>query len=161
MSRGGWLLLAGLALPAGAEPVRFSDALYEKFHHDRCLQCHQFNSRKSNGRAWTSHRSRYMCDTCHKPSLTGLTGGEWMAPANDKMDYTGLSARDTCQMMLRNAPTGDKKQVIRHHLLEDGRVGWALRNGKTPAGQRPIVPGGYDEWARDVNAWIDGGMRCD
>jgi hypothetical protein len=155
------LMALCLAIPGWAEPVKFSDALYPKFLHDRCLQCHQFNSRKSNGRAWTSHRSRYLCESCHKPALTGLQSGEWMAPGNEKMDYTGLSARDTCLMIKRNAPYGDKAQVLGQHLLYDGRVGWAIRNGKTPQGPRETVPGGYEEWARDVRAWIADGMICD
>jgi hypothetical protein len=158
-----WLPLLALLLAPSAwsEPVRFSDALYQKFHHDRCLQCHQFNSRKSNGRGWTSHRNRYLCEDCHKPAITGLRGGEWMAPGNDRMDYTGLSARDTCLMIKRNTPTGDKARLLAHHLLHDGRVGWALARGRTPNGLRPTVPGGYEEWARDVRAWIADGMLCD
>ncbi|NTV95976.1 MAG: hypothetical protein HGA75_11270 [Thiobacillus sp.] len=142
-------------------PVKFSDALYPKFQHERCLQCHQFNSRRSNGRAWNSHRSRYLCEQCHKPALTGLGGGEWMAPAGDRMDYTGFSAHDTCELIKRNAATGDKAEVLSHHLLHDVRVGWALKSGKTPAGQREVVPGGYAEWERDVKAWIAGGMVCE
>lgn len=154
-------LALALGLPAWAEPVKFSDALYAKFHHERCLQCHQFNSRKSNGRAWTSHRNRYLCENCHKPRITGLQGGEWMAPPNDKMDYTGLSARATCEMIKRNAPIGDKAEVLTRHLLTDGRVGWALVSGMTPEGQRAIVPGGYAEWERDVKAWVADGMLCE
>ena len=124
------LLLAWAAPVAlAAQPVKFSAALYKKFHHDRCLQCHQFNSRKSNGRAYHSHRSRYLCEQCHKPQLTGLVPGEWMAPAGEKMDYTGLSARETCQLIKRNAPTGDLAKVIEHHLLHDGRVRWAIDSG--------------------------------
>ena len=157
------IVILALTLPASAwsEPIRFSDALYPKFHHERCLQCHQFNSRKSNGRAWTSHRNRYLCENCHKPRITGLQGGEWMAPGNDKMDYTGFSARDTCLMIKRNAPSGDKAEVLGRHLLHDGRVGWALKSGMTPEGKRPTVPGGYAEWEKDVKAWIADGMICD
>jgi len=158
-------LLAALALtvaaPAWSEPVKFSDALYQKFHHPRCLQCHQFNSRKSNGRAWNSHRNRYLCDQCHSPRITGLVGGEWMAPGNDKLDYTGLSARDTCLAIKRNSPSGDKAEVIGRHLLYDGRVGWSIKSGMTPEGRRPTIPGGYAEWERDVKAWIADGMICE
>lgn len=150
-----------LAASAWAEPVKFSDALYPKFQHQRCLQCHQFNSRRSNGRAWNSHRNRYLCENCHKPGLTGLLGGEWMAPQNGRMDYTGLSARDTCEMIKRNAPTGDKAEMLGRHLLTDHRVGWAIRNGTTPDGRRAPVPGGYEEWQRDVRAWIADGMICE
>lgn len=150
-----------LAVPAWSGPVKFSDALNQKFHHERCLQCHQFNSRQSNGRAWTSHRNRYLCDKCHTPRITGLQVGEWMAPSNAKMDYTGLSARDTCLMIKRNAPSGDKAAILARHLLTDGRVGWAINSGMTPEGKRPVIPGGYAEWEKDVKAWIADGMICD
>lgn len=156
-----FLMAWAIAVPAWSAPVKFSDALYQKFHHERCVQCHQFNSRKSNGRAWTTHRSRYLCEQCHKPQLTSLAGGEWMAPAGEKMDYTGMNARDTCLLMKRNAPTGNLAEVLAHHLLHDVRVGWALNSGVTPAGRREMVPGGYEAWARDVKAWVDGGMVCE
>lgn len=153
------LLLAGM--PAwGDAPVRFSDALFKKFHHDRCLQCHQFSSRKHNGRSFTSHRSRYLCDNCHTGRITGLPRGEWLAPA-EKMDYTGLGPAETCQLIKRNLGAGDARSRLAHHLLEDVRVRWALENGMTPAGRFPVVPGGYEEWARQVRAWIDGGMLCE
>jgi hypothetical protein len=31
----------------------------------------------------------------------------------------------------------------------------------TPAGRFPAVPGGYEAWAREAKAWIDGGMLCE
>ncbi len=155
------LLMAGACLAGEAAPVNFSDVLYAKFHHERCLQCHQFNSKASNGRAYGSHRSRYLCENCHKPRITGLTPGEWMAPEGSRMDYTGKSARETCEMSLRNVGSGNKKELLRHHLLRDQRVLWAIQGGMTPAGQRQLVPGGIEAWQREVNEWIDGGMSCD
>lgn len=155
------LALLTLNLPVlAAEPVKFGDALYKKFHNDRCIQCHQFNSRKNNGRTYTSHRSRYLCDNCHTYRLTGLPRGEWMAPA-DKMDYTGMNARDTCLLIKRNLGAGDLKSRMTEHLLHDVRIRWGVENGMTPAGKMPSVPGGYAEWARDVKAWIDDGMLCE
>lgn len=157
-----WLLpafLLFLCVPArAAEPVKFSDALYKKFHHPRCLQCHQFNSKR--GRSYHSHLSRYLCDNCHTRHLTGLPRGEWMAP-NERMDYTGLGPAETCRLVKRNPGGGDAKAKMTHHLLEDVRVRWAVENGMTPAGRFPPVPGGYEEWAREVRAWIDGGMLCE
>jgi hypothetical protein len=150
-----------LALPAQATPVKFSDRLYEKFHHERCLQCHQFNSRRNNGRALHSHRNRYLCSQCHQQRITGIPSTEWMAPEGDKMDYTGFSARDTCLMMKRNAPAGDLRKALTHHLLDDMRIRWALESGKTPAGPVEILPGGRQEWKRDVEAWIKDGMLCE
>lgn len=156
------LIVSGLAWAAPAtQPVKFSDELFHKFQHPRCLHCHQFNSRRSNGRAWNTHSKRYLCEECHKPSLTGLQGGEWMAPAGERMDYTGYSAQETCELIKRNAPTGDKSVTLSIHLLTDARVLWALDNGNTPQGHSATVPGGFDEWERDVKAWIADGMRCE
>ncbi|MDP2787741.1 MAG: hypothetical protein Q8O79_06665 [Pseudomonadota bacterium] len=156
----GVFLLAPIATTSAAEPVKFGDALYAKFQHARCLQCHQFNSRRNNGRAYASHRSRYLCDNCHTPRITGLPRGEWMAP-HERMDWTGLSARDTCLIAKRNLGVGDVNRKLVEHMLHDGRVHWALDNGMTPNGKFPSVPGGSDEWARDVRAWAESGMFCE
>jgi hypothetical protein len=151
-----WLPLAGLA----AEPAKFADALHKKFQNPRCLQCHQFNSKRSNGRAYASHRSRYLCDNCHTQRITGLPRGEWMAPA-EKLDYSGLGPVETCRLIKRNMGNGDVDTKLARHLLEDIRIRWALENGMTPLGRFATVPGGYEEWARDVRTWIDGGMLCE
>jgi hypothetical protein len=156
-----WLATLAACPPVLAAPVKFSDALYAKFHHERCLQCHQFNSKASNGRAYGSHRNRYLCENCHKPRLTGLAAGAWMAPEGGRMDYTGKSALETCRMALRNVGSGDKKELLRQHLLFDQRVLWAIQGGMTPGGQRERVPGGVETWRREVNEWIDGGMSCE
>ena len=74
---------------------------------------------------------------------------------------TGFSARDTCLMMKRNAPAGDLRKALTHHLLDDMRIRWALESGKTPAGPVEILPGGRQEWKRDVEAWIKDGMLCE
>jgi hypothetical protein len=150
----------GVPLAGAAGPVKFSDALYAKFQHARCLQCHQFNSRVHNGRAFNSHRSRYLCDHCHTSRITGLSGGEWMAPPQ-KMDWTGLSPRDTCLIAKQNMGGGDVNQKLSEHLLHDVRVHWALENGMTPGGKFPSVSGGYEAWARDIHTWVEGGMLCE
>jgi hypothetical protein len=145
---------------ANPEAVKFSTALHEKFQHARCLECHQFNSRINQGRAFGSHRSRYLCDNCHTKRITGLPRGEWMAP-HEKMDWTGKSARETCLIAKQNMGTGNVNQKLLEHLLHDERVHWALDNGMTPNGKFPSVPGGSVEWARDVRAWVEGGMVCE
>lgn len=159
-----WLpLVLCLLLPLGAgadEPVKFSDALYKKFHHARCVQCHQFSSQRNNGRAYTSHRSRYLCDNCHTGHVTGLSRGDWMAP-NERLDWTGLGPVATCELIKRNLGVGDTRRKMTQHLLRDVRVRWALESGMTPAGRFPTVPGGYEAWAREARAWIDGGMLCE
>ena len=155
------LMLALAALPALAgKPVVFADRLHAKFQHARCLECHQFNTRERNGRAFTSHRSRYLCVECHRPDVIGLPPNtDWMAPLN--MDYTDFSPAATCRLVKTRMgmdPTGKK---LAHHLLHDGRIRWGLDSGMTPGGPKPTVPGGYAEWKRDVEAWIADGMRCE
>jgi hypothetical protein len=154
-------LLASIGGSMAAEPVKFSDALYKKFQHPRCLQCHQFNSRIHNGRVYASHSARYLCDNCHTSRITGLPRGEWMAP-NEKMDWTGMPPRELCLMIKQNMGTGDVVNIkLAEHMLHDLRVHWALDNGMTPNGRFPSVPGGSDEWARDVRAWAESGMLCE
>jgi hypothetical protein len=154
------LLLAAFAGPVAAAPVTFGERLNAKFHHERCLACHQFNTRAVPGRAYTSHRNRYLCKQCHVPARIGLpAGSEWMAP--EGMDYTGFSAAATCALIKRRIGSDPGGRRLVDHLLHDGRIRWALESGVTPGGRTPTVPGGYAEWQRDVDAWVKDGMRCD
>ncbi len=158
------LFLMTTALPVSwadspAQRTSFAETLYPSFQHARCLTCHQFNSRRSHGLSYTSHRNRYLCDTCHQPRLTGLKGGEWQAPL-PRLDWTGLAPRETCELIKRNAG-GDAGQRLRAHLLTDGRIHWALDSGMTPAGRHPTVDGGSAAWRQEVLAWVEGGMRCE
>lgn len=142
-------------------PVKFSDALFQKFQHERCLSCHQFNSRRSNGRSYNSHRNRYLCDKCHTARVTGLNAGEWMAPPGSRMDYTGMSPRDTCLLIKSNSASTNRQAQLLEHLVHDVRILWALEGGMTPMGQFPTVPGGYKAWLKDVQAWARDGMLCE
>jgi len=154
------MVLTAWVIPAAAEPVTFATDLHAKFHHERCLACHQFNTRAHDGRAFGSHRSRYLCAQCHRPDRIGLPPNtEWMAP--NKMDYTGLSAATTCRLIKQRMGIDPDGRKLAQHLLADGRIRWALDSGMTPGGQKPAVPGGYAEWQRDVEAWIQDGMRCE
>lgn len=156
-----WLLVAcaWFAAPVAlADPVKFSDKLHATFHHERCLQCHQFNTAKNNGRAFNSHRSRYLCSQCHLPQLTGLGKNDWFAP-DSKMDHTGLNAKNTC-LLIKRTFGGDERK-LQAHLLHDARVRWALESGMTPGGPKEPVPGGYKQWEADVKAWAKDGMRCE
>lgn len=160
-----WLLvLALLSFNSRAEavrpPTRFGDTLFQIFQHERCLNCHQFNSRRSNGKSYTSHRNRYLCENCHRPSLTGLPEGGWIAP-NARMDYTGLNARETCELIKRNVGSGDKNALLHEHMLHDVRIRWALESGMTLGGRFPAVPGGYWTWKQAVEDWAKSGMPCD
>ena len=153
------LLVAGCD-PLTAAPVTFGDRLYAKFQHERCLSCHQFNSFQRQGRAFTSHRNRYLCMQCHRPEVIGLPPNtEWMAPNN--MDYTGFSAAATCRLIKQRIGIDADGQKLAHHLLNDGRIRWALDSGMTPGGQKPSVPGGYAEFKSEIEDWVKDGMRCE
>jgi cytochrome c551/c552 len=152
--------MVGWTFPAAAEPVTFATRLNAKFHHERCLSCHQFNSPQHQGRAFGSHRSRYLCVQCHRPDVIGLApNSEWVAPNN--MDYTDFTPVDTCRLIKRRTGVDPSGQKLVRHLLTDGRVRWALDSGMTPGGQKETVPGGYAEWKSDVEAWVKDGMRCE
>jgi hypothetical protein len=152
------LAMLGSATVAAAEPVTFATRLNAKFHHERCLSCHQFNS--PQGRAYGSHRSRYLCSQCHRREVIGLpANSEWMAPNN--MDFTGFTPAETCHLIKQRIGADPDGQKLAHHLLTDGRVRWALDSGMTPGGQKQAVPGGYAEWKRDVENWVKDGMRCE
>jgi len=160
-----WLLIFALmSFPSRAEALRpnvkFSDVLYPLFQHERCLTCHQFNSRRSLGKSYTTHRNRYLCEKCHRPELTGLQGGAWMAPL-DRMDYTGLGPRETCELIKRNVGSRDRDKLLMDHMHHDERILWALESGNTPAGRQPTVPGGYPAWRLAVDDWVASGMSCD
>jgi len=160
-----WLMLfVFLSTQARADTVRassrFADVLYPMFQHERCLNCHQFNSKRSSGKSYTTHRNRYLCENCHRPKLTGLPEGGWIAP-QARMDYTGLGPRETCELIKRNVGAGDKRALMREHMLHDVRIRWALESGMTPAGRFPTVPGGYAAWVRAVEDWDKAGMPCE
>jgi hypothetical protein len=161
MRRIAWLLCAILAGAAQAEPVKFSDRLYAKFHHERCLTCHQFSIAKYPGKSYTTHRNRYLCAHCHKQEVTGIPAGEWLAPSA-RLDYTGLDARRTCELIKRNMGTDHDGHRMAEHLREDHRLRWALESGRRPDGSiAPIVPGGFEDWRRDVDDWVRDGLLCD
>jgi hypothetical protein len=154
------ILFAGLALlPVAVYPVGFGDELNAKFHHERCLFCHQFFSPQHNGRSLNSHQSRYLCSQCHRPEVIGLNSGDWQAPLG--LDYTDMDASHTCALIKNGFGVSFSANKLRDHLLFDGRVRWAIESGMTPGGPKPTVPGGYEEWARQVDAWIKDGMRCE
>ncbi|MGK2951591.1 MAG: hypothetical protein ACSLEZ_04280, partial [Thiobacillus sp.] len=74
---------------------------------------------------------------------------------------TGFSAATTCRLIKQRMGIDPDGRRLVQHLLADGRIRWALDSGMTPGGQKPAVPGGYAECQRDVEAWIQDGMRCE
>ncbi|MEO6486480.1 MAG: hypothetical protein ABIO78_00910 [Thermoanaerobaculia bacterium] len=53
------------------------------------------------------------------------------------------------------------------HDFEDPRVLWGIEGALPNSGMLPedkrqtdLVKGGLQEWEKQVNAWIEGGMKC-
>ncbi len=188
LARGPWkaalwggLLVVLLSLPAWGGEVdpsaSFADHLYAKFQHPRCLNCHHFKaadgmgSQPLPGEAPTSPRHRELkdgdCHACHTHAVTGVPPAfqQWQA-APIEMDWTGKSAEETCQL-IKQAKQGEFADPTRmaEHLKHDRLIDWALTRGRVPPAGSPQVrdrvPGNRQEWIAEVEAWINGGMRCD
>jgi hypothetical protein len=155
----------------------FADQLYAKFQHARCMNCHHFNaadgmgSQPLPGEAPTSPRHRDLkdgdCHACHTHAVTGVPPAfqQWKAPPTE-MDWIGKSAAETCQL-IKQAKQGEFSDPTRmtEHLKHDRLITWALARGRVPPAGNPQVrdrvPGDRQEWITQVDAWINGGMRCD
>jgi cytochrome c551/c552 len=174
-------LVVLVSLPARGGEVdpsaSFADLLDAKFQHARCLNCHHFNaadgmgSQPLPGEAPTSPKHRDLkdgdCHACHTHAVTGVPPAfqQWKAPPID-MDWTGKSAQETCQL-IKQAHQGEFTEPTRmaEHLKHDRLIAWALLRGRVPPAGSPQVrdrvPGDRGEWITQVDAWINGGMRCD
>lgn len=167
------LLFLSWGSPAAADDSNFSTHLYAKFQKKACTRCHDFFEQTRNGLAFTSHRERSveMCVICHQGSVTGFDHQEeWFAQPG--LYTSGMNAQQTCEASLNAAHAKFKSRILlknqlRKHLFEDPRVLWGIesatpRSGMLPGGKKSddLVPGGMDAWKEQVNAWIDGGMKC-
>lgn len=167
----GLMLTFGLA-GAQADDTKFSTNLHAKFHHKACLTCHQFDTKNINGGGkgigWTTHfaRKQQKCETCHTAEVTGMKGEDWFA--DKELDYTGLGPKETCEFIktTHHGKTGTPA-AMKAHLLTDPRILWGIKGGLPTAGNLPfgkkaeVIPGDMAEWTKQVNAWIDGGMKCE
>jgi hypothetical protein len=175
------LLVVFISLPAWGGEVdpsaSFADQLFSKFLHARCLNCHHFNaddgmgSQPLPGESPTSSRHRDLkdgnCHDCHTHAVTGVPPAfqQWKAPPID-MDWTGKSAQETCQLIKQgNQGEFGEPPRMAEHLKHDRLIAWALTRGRVPPAGNPQVkdrvPGDRREWIAQVEAWINGGMRCD
>lgn len=179
----GGLLLVLISFPGwGAEPdptPSFAEHLHAKFQHSRCLNCHHFHaldgmgSQPLPGEGSTASRHRDLsngdCLACHTQAVTGIppdvrASQQWRAPGVD-MDWTGKGPQETCEL-IKKANQGEFADPTRmaDHLKQDRLIAWALTRGRVPPAGNPQakdrVPRGQREWIIQVDAWINGGMRC-
>ncbi|OGR57083.1 MAG: hypothetical protein A2X36_09720 [Elusimicrobia bacterium GWA2_69_24] len=175
----GILFLAALSLGsvlalAETDRTKFSTHLFKKFQVRGCTVCHDFHVEKLGGVGFKSHQGRgpASCALCHKTEVTGFQfADDWFARPD--LYTSGMDARQTCEATKAglNGKFKSPKLLARdmeRHLFEDPRVLWGIAGATPESGRLPsdkketdLVSGGMDEWKAQVQAWIDGGMKCD
>lgn len=160
-------------ISAWADDSNFSTNLHPKFQAKACTTCHDFFEEKLGGIGFTHHigRTPDMCVLCHTQKVTGfLHTDEWYAQPG--LYTSGMDSRQTCETIEKAMHSKFKSKVLmarqmRHHLLEDPRILWAIEgatpnSGMLPSGEKEsgLVKEGLAKWKDQVNAWIDGGMKC-
>lgn len=160
--------------PAKAKAA-FNDAV-KVFFSARCANCHPGNDIPTQGDEMTPHAQGVTrgkdgkgvygmtCTTCHQAeNLAGdhMPPGvpNWhMPPANQKMVFQGLTARQLCMNLknpLKNGGRKTPKDAI-HHLEEDPLVHWAW----TPGNGRTVPPMSYEDFMKTMKEWVDNGAAC-
>ena len=156
-----------------ADDSRFSTNLFPKFQTRGCTRCHDFFEQNLGGLAFQSHKERSveMCVVCHQKNVTGFEHPEeWFAQPG--LYTSGMDARQTCEATMSASHAKFKsrrllKKQLEEHLFEDPRVLWGIEGATPSSGVLPngkkeddLVKGGLALWKEQVNAWIQGGMKC-
>lgn len=174
--RRGILLAAALAagaVQARADDSLFSTHLHAKFQVKACTVCHDFFEKKLGGLSYTSHQGRGAdtCVGCHSRDVTGFKDADdWFAMPG--LYTSRMNARQSCEAVMTAVHAKFKNpemtaRQLRKHLFEDPRVLWGIEGALPTSGALPedkkqadLVKGGMTQWKSQVNAWIDGGMKC-
>ena len=167
------VVLMSWGLPALAGDSNFSAHLQAKFQVKACTVCHDFFEKKLGGLSFKSHKGRTpdMCVGCHTQDVTGFKEeDEWFAMPG--LYLSRMNSRQTCQAVMSalhakfKNPTMVARQ-LKKHLFEDPRMLWGIEGALPNSGMLPedkrqtdLVKGGLQEWEKQVNAWIEGGMKC-
>jgi hypothetical protein len=166
-------LLLLLCTQAYADDSNFSTHLFAKFQVKACTKCHDFFEQNRDGLSFKSHKGRSvdMCVVCHQQSVTGFEHQEeWFALGG--LYTSGMDAKQTCEatksaLHAKFKSSALLKRQLQNHLFLDPRVLWGIegatpKSGNLPGGKKEddLVKGGMDLWKEQVNAWVDGGMKC-
>lgn len=166
-------------IAASADPAKAKAAFNEAvkvFFSARCANCHPAGDIPTQGDEMTPHAQGVTrgkdgkgvygmtCTTCHQDSnLEGehMPPGvpNWhMPPANQKMVFQGLTARQLC-MNLKNPRTNGGRKTAKeaiHHLEEDPLVTWAWQ----PGNGRTVPPMSYEDFMKAMKTWAENGAAC-
>jgi len=157
-----------------ADDTIFSKHLFAKFQVKACTKCHDYFEQDRNGLSFDSHKGRSveMCVACHQQKVTGFEHPEeWFAQGG--LYLSGMDAKQTCEatksaLHAKSKSTALLKRQLQNHLFLDPRVLWGIEGATSASGDLPsgkkesdLVKGGITLWKEQVNAWIDGGMKCE
>lgn len=162
-----------ISVPVFADDANFSAHLFAKFQVKACTKCHDYFEEELGGLSFKSHKGRSveMCVACHQGSVTSFEHPEeWFAMPG--LYTSGMDAKQTCEatksaLHAKFKSKALNKREMKKHLFEDPRVLWGIEgampgSGRLPGGKKEddLVKGGMTLWKEQVNAWIDGGMKC-
>jgi len=153
----------------------FSEA-YKVFMSPRCANCHPAGDVPTQNDEMTLHtqgitrgkegKGKYgmTCTTCHQAeNLEGehMPPGvpNWHMPPEDmKMVFQGRTARQLCEQFKDPKQNGGHKtlQGAIEHLEKDPLVHW----GWKPGNNRTVPPLSYDEFMKNIHAWVENGGAC-
>jgi len=168
------VLLFLASIPAFADDSLFSTHLFAKFQVKSCTKCHDFYEQERGGLSFKDHKGRSveMCIVCHQQAVTGYSHPEdWFAMGG--LYTSGMDAKQTCEAIKSAMHAKFKSKALNRrdmekHLFEDPRVLWGIEGATPKSGQLPngkkepdLVKGGMIQWKEQVNAWIEGGMKCE
>jgi hypothetical protein len=162
----------------------FSAALFETFQHERCSNCHGFetfagveaHSPHTSAESMKAHLqpSLYVpgghviaCEHCHyyvipptDPNGKPWHETEWLVPFHDlDVNWSKKNAAQICSRVVTNLPTTELRQL---HFHGDARLFWAVNTPLHPfGGLLPNAPpGDWTEFLRRVDLWNVHGARC-
>ena len=150
----------------------------EVFQHPRCRNCHIPGDQPLQYDEGLPHAQQVMrgpdgkgapglpCSTCHGEANPPASYGpnappgapHWQLPPPDqKMEWIGLSAKETCEMIKDRSRNGDRDfAALLKHVAEDKLVLW----GWQPGGHRAPVPVPHAEFVAQFKRWTDAGGPC-
>lgn len=163
---------------SSAEAARLFEPIRQVLQHPRCQNCHIIGDAPLQYDAGLVHAQRVkrgkdgkglpalQCSACHQTTNAPLALGphappgapNWhLPPANMKMVFKDLSARDLCLTVKDRKRNGNRSMDdFIHHIAEDPLVAW----GWNPGGNRQPVPIPKDETVAAVKAWVSAGAPC-
>lgn len=175
----------GLVAPKPSLKSYFAATLGKTIQSDRCTSCHALDSPTAiadQHRGFpvyegdvvlvpsivTPGASIFSCQNCHDGLIPDhFAETRWATPpASMGIDWGRIIdehpetwAREVCDRIVTNLPSHAARV---EHFHEDGRLFWAVEDGRVPFGSplERALPQDYDLFIERFDVWNDAGARC-